>query len=105
MFEGLKDMGKLVKQAKEMKGKMKKIQDELKSLEVTGEVGGIIIVLTGELDVVRARIHPDLLKEANATKIEKAMVAAFNEASKKAKHLATSRLSALSGEFNIPGLS
>ena len=104
MFEGLKDMGKLVKQAKDMKSKMKKIQDELKTLEVTGEAPGFQVVMSGELDVIRIRINPDAVKEGNAGKLEKSAVQAFNDAAKKAKNLATTRLSALSGDFNIPGL-
>ena len=34
MFDKLKDMGNLVKQAKEMRGQMKAIQDELKNKEI-----------------------------------------------------------------------
>ena len=40
MFDKLKDMGNLVKQAKEMRGQMKAIQDELKNVIVEGEALG-----------------------------------------------------------------
>ena len=76
MFEGLKDMGKLLKQAGEMKSKMKTIQDELKRVSVTGsaEGGKIEVVLSGELECLDVRIDPSLASNVGA--LQKALVRA-----------------------------
>ncbi len=105
MFEGLKDMGKLMKQASEMKAKMKRVQEELKKVRVSGtsEGGKIEIALSGELECLDVSIDPSLIVAGN-TSLEKSVMKAFNDAARKAKELATSKLSDISGGLNLPGL-
>ena len=107
MFDGLKDMGKLLKQAKEMKSKMKQVQDELKKLRVTGTAANdkIKVTVTGELDIIDLTIDPSLLDPKNAPSLEKAVIKAINEATLKAKGIATQRLTEVSGGLDIPGLN
>lgn len=107
MFDGLKDMGKLLKQAKEMKSKMKQVQDELKKLRVTGTAANdkIKVVVSGELDIVELKIDPSLLDPNQASSLERAVVNAINDATTKAKAVATQRLTEVSGGLDIPGLN
>ena len=107
MFDGLKDMGKLLKQAKEMKSKMKEVQEQLKKVRVSATAANdkIKIVVTGELEVVELSIDPTLLEPKNASNLEKSLLRAFNEATNKAKALATQKLSEVSGGLDIPGLN
>lgn len=106
MFEGLKDVGKLMKQAKEMKGQMKKIQDELKQVLVTGSAmgGKIEVTMSGELDCTSITIDPALLDPKQGALLTKALKEAVNAATKKAKDVATQKLSAISGGLNLPGM-
>ena len=101
MFDKLKDMGKLMKEASEMKSKMKKVQDELKNLKVTGQAEGgkVQVVLTGELDCVSVTVDPTVSQAA----LSKALIKAFNDAAEQAKKLATSKLAEISGGLNLPG--
>ncbi|MBT5954411.1 YbaB/EbfC family nucleoid-associated protein [bacterium] len=105
MFDGLKDMGKLMKQAKEMKSKMKEVQEQLKEVEVeeTGFDGKIKVIITGELELKKIAIDESLITKENQVKLQKAIVKTTNEAIKTAKNLATKKLSAISG--GIPGLT
>ncbi len=108
MFDGLKDMGKMMKQAKEMRAKMKVVQGKLKKLKVSGvDKRGILrVILTGELDCVGVEIlNPDVLKEANKEMIEKAIEQAINKAAGESKKVASSNLSDVSGGLNIPGMT
>ena len=108
MFDGLKDMGKMMKQAKEMRAKMKLVQDKLKKMKVSGvdKRGYVKVILTGDLDCVGVEIlNPEILQESNKDKIEKAIEQAINKAAAESKKLATSNLSDVSGGLNIPGLS
>lgn len=106
MFEGMKDMAKLVKQAKDMKSKMKQVQSELKKAIVEGQNknGKVTVKLTGELECVDVTIDPAVLAPTNQKALQKALLEAFNDAAEKSKKLATSRLSDISGNLNIPGL-
>lgn len=108
MFESIKDMGKLMKQAKEMKDKMQKVQKELKTLRMTGRdrSNAVEVVLTGELDCVELTIlNESLLSPGNKRSLEKALMDAVNDAAKRSKDVATSKLSEVSGGLNIPGLT
>lgn len=105
MFENLKDMGKLMKQAKEMKDKMKTIQEKLKKTKVVGkaENGRVLVELTGELECTNVQIDPALMSANQTVTLQKALLKAFNEAANQAKNIATSELSSVSGGLNLPG--
>ena len=51
MLDKFKDMGKALKQAKEMKGMMEDVQKELQKLVIPVEQNGVKIEITGELEV------------------------------------------------------
>ena len=103
----MKNMGKMLKQAKEMKGQMKRVQDQLKKMLVSGYSADkkIEVVMTGEMDVVEVKIEPEYLAPNHQKQLQKELTRAFNEASKKAKTTASSQLSDISKGLNIPGLS
>ena len=106
MFDGLKDMKKLLDQAKDMKAKMQVVQKELKSTIVEGTDPGssVKIVMTGEMDCTEVVIlNAELLSDK--AKLETAVKKAVNEAATKAKNIATQKLSAVSGGLKIPGLT
>ena len=104
MLDKFKDMGKLLKQAKEMQGQMKEIQKELKSLRVTEETDGgkIKVTLTGDMDVVEVVVDPSLMAAEHHAKVQKALKAVMDKAIKKSKDLASSKLAKISGGL-IPG--
>ncbi len=104
MLDKFKDMGKLLKQAKEMQGQMKEIQKELKSLRVTEEAEGgkIKVTLTGDMDVVEVVVDPSLMSTDQHSKVQKALKVVMDKAIKKSKDLASSKLAKISGGL-IPG--
>ena len=106
MFEGLKDMGRLMSQAKEMRSKMKDVQKKLKTLlfKGTDKSGKIEVVVTGELECTSVSIDPSFLGESNKKALEAGLREAINIATKDAKTAATSQLSDISQGLNIPGL-
>mgnify|MGYP001217921605 CR=1 FL=1 len=112
MFNKMKDMGNLVKKAKEMKDEMKRVQNELKDQKVLGEnkQKTVKVLLTGELNCVGLQISPEALLEATKDEkkkkaLEKAITEAFNQSAEKAKTLASGKLSKISQGLNIPGLT
>jgi len=93
----------LMKQAQAMQDNMKKAQDELGFIEVSGESGaGLVkITMTCKHDVKRVTIDPSLLAE-DKDMLEDLVAAAFNAAVRKAEDLSQEKL----GKINagMPGL-
>ncbi len=108
MFDGLKDMGKLMKQAKEMRSKMKDVQKQLKKVLTKGRDsrGWVEAEADGEVSFTYIKILSDeALELRNKPDLERAIAQAVNEAAKKSKDIATQKLSEVSGGLNIPGLT
>jgi len=77
-------LGNLMKQAQEMQDKMKKAQEELANLEVTGESGaGLVkVTMTGRHDVRRVQIDDSLVGD-DKEMLEDLVAAAVNDAVRK----------------------
>ena len=106
MFEGLKDVGKLLKDAKDMKKKMKAVQDELKRTVVMGQSkdGLVKVEMTGELQVTSININESLISSNSKKNIENKILESINDASFKAKKIASGQLEHISKGLNIPGM-
>jgi len=100
----MKDLGKIMKQAQELQERMGEIQSELAAMEVEGTSGGgmVVAVMNGKGELKRLRIDPDLLKPEEAEILEDLIVAAHNDAKKKAEVRATEEMSKLTGGFAMP---
>lgn len=95
----------LMKQAQQMQEKLKKVQEELATMEVTGESGAgmVSVVMTGRHDVKRVVIDPNLLKE-DKEMLEDLLAAAVNDAVRKVEKNSQEKLSSLSlpAGMNLP---
>ena len=93
----------LMKQAQAMQENLKKAQDELGSVEVTGEYGsGLVkVIMTCKHEVKRITIDPSLLAD-DKDMLEDLVAAAFNAASRKAEETSQERLGKLTA--GMPGL-
>lgn len=85
-MKGLGDIGKLMKQAKEMQEKAAKMQEELERVEVDGQSGaGLVkVVMNAKGDLKRVTIDPSLLNPADAEMVGDLIVAAADDAREKA---------------------
>ena len=93
----------LMKQAQAMQDNSKKTQDELATIEVTGESGsGLVkVLMTCKHDVRRVTIDPSLLAE-DKDMLEDLVAAAFNAAVRKAEDLSQEKLGKITA--GMPGL-
>ena len=93
----------LMKQAQAMQDTMKKAQDELGTIEVTGEAGaGLVkVTMTCKYDVRRVTIDPSLLSD-DKDMLEDLVAAAFNAAVRKAEDTSQEKMGKLSA--GMPGL-
>jgi DNA-binding YbaB/EbfC family protein len=93
----------LMKQAQAMQDNMKKAQDDLGNIEVTGESGaGLVkVIMSCKYDVRRVTIAPSLLSD-DKDMLEDLVAAAFNAAVRKAEDTSTEKMSKITA--GMPGL-
>jgi hypothetical protein len=82
---------------------LKKAQDELAFIEVTGEAGsGLVkILMTCKHEVKRVSIDPSLMTD-DKDMLEDLIAAAFNDAARKAEEASEAKMGKLTG--GMPGL-
>ncbi|MDR3090105.1 MAG: YbaB/EbfC family nucleoid-associated protein [Desulfobulbaceae bacterium] len=101
------DMGNLLQQARQMHEKMTKIQDDLALKTITGESGGGMarVTINGRRQALSVEIEPALLVASEKKMLEDLLVAAMNDALRKADELNSQEMRRLTGGMTIPGLS
>lgn len=100
------NVGKLMKQAQEMKAKMAKLQEELAHKEVEASSGGgmVTVKMNGQQEVLSVKIDPEVYGDGDREMLEELVAAAVNEARRQALELAQEEMSKLTGGLPIPGL-
>lgn len=93
----------LMKQAQAMQDNLKRAQEEIAAMEVTGEAGaGLVkVVMTGKHDVKRVTIDPSLLAD-DKEMLEDLVAAAFNAAVRKVEEATQERMARVTA--GMPGL-
>ena len=93
----------LMKQAQAMQDNVKKAQDELALMEVTGESGaGLVkVLMTCKHDVKRVTIAPSLLAD-DKDMLEDLVAAAFNDAVRRAETVSTEKMGKLTAGMPLP---
>lgn len=106
MFGKIGEMGNLLKQAQDIKGKMAKLQEELSRMEVVGYSGGerVKVVVGGDMSVKSVAIHPECLNADDAEIVSDMVLTAVNAALAEAKKKSQERMSELTMGIKIPGL-
>ena len=106
MFKGFANLGALLKQAQELGGRMKGLNDELRTRRVTGSAGGgmVEVEVNGLVEVLRCHIDPQLVAQDDRELLEDLVVTAVNQAIGKAKQLHTEAIRSLTGGLDFPGL-
>lgn len=96
-------MGNLMKQAQQMQERMQKMQEEVASMEVTGEAGaGLVkVTITGNHNVRRVEIDPSLMEDEKDM-LEDLIAAAFNDAARRVEDVQKEKMSSVSGGMQLP---
>ena len=100
------DMNKMMKQVKKMQDQMAKMQEEMESREVEATAGGsaVKVVATGGREVKSITISPEAVDPEDVEMLQDLLVAAVNEALKKAEQMVSEEMAKLTGGLKIPGL-
>jgi nucleoid-associated protein EbfC len=93
----------LMKQAQQMQETMRKLQEQLATVEVEGQSGaGLVkVVMTCKHDVKRVSIDPSLLAD-DKDMLEDLVAAAFNDAVRRAEATTQEKLGGLTAGMGLP---
>jgi DNA-binding YbaB/EbfC family protein len=97
------DLGQLMKQAQRVQAQMQKAQEELASIEVTGEAGGglVKIRMTCRHEVRGVELDPSLIGD-DRDMLEDVLVAAFNDALRKVERTTQERMAGMGAGLGLP---
>ncbi|MHB9117559.1 MAG: YbaB/EbfC family nucleoid-associated protein [Burkholderiales bacterium] len=96
-------LGNLMKQAQQMQENMKKMQEQLASVEVEGQAGaGLVkVVMTCRHDVKRISIDASLMSE-DKEMLEDLVAAAVNDAVRAVETTSQEKMGALTAGMGLP---
>jgi len=103
---GFGNMNKMMKQVQKMQGEMAKIQGELEeeSYEATSGGGVVKVVVNGKNEILDIKIDPEVLDPDDVEMLQDLILAATNEALKKAQETMATEMNKLTGNMKIPGM-
>ena len=93
----------MLSKAKAMQDKMKKIQEQIKNIEVKGVAGGnlVTVTLSGDYELKSIKISDEAKKE-NQEIINDLIIAAYNNARQNLKKQSADELAKVTGGLNLP---
>ena len=102
----MKDLGDLMKQAQRMKAEMDRIQAEVAAKTVEGSAGGgmVTVVANGKCEILSVRIDPEVARGEDLEMLQDLVMAAANDALRKAGELLAQEVSRVAGGLGLPGL-
>ncbi|HET7612123.1 MAG TPA: YbaB/EbfC family nucleoid-associated protein [Rhodanobacteraceae bacterium] len=96
-------LGQLMQQAQRMQEELKRAQEEIAKLEVTGSAGGgmVEVTMTGRHEVRRVHIDRKMMAD-DPEMAEDMLAAAVNDAVNKVAEASQQKLGGLSSGMNLP---
>ena len=105
MFGGGNMQG-MLKKVQKMQKDMEKAQEEIKNTVVEASIGGgaVSVTMNGEQEVLSIKIAPAAVDPEDVEALEDLILAAVNEANRKAKEVAEKKSGAVTGNLKLPGM-
>ena len=99
-------LGNIMQQAQAMQENMKKAQEELAQIEVTGGAGGglVEVTMTSRHDIRRVSIDDALIGDEKEV-LEDLVAAAVNDAVRRVEKVSQEKMGSLTAGLTIPGLN
>ena len=97
------NMNKIMQQVQDAQ---KKLQDELNAMRVTASSGGgmVEVTLDGAKQMISIKIDPQAVTPDDVEMLQDLIVAAYNEAFRRADEESAQKVSSLTGNLKIPGM-
>ena len=100
----MKDLLGLMGKAKEMQAKFQSMQEEIATIEASGQAGGglVKVTLSGKFEMRSLKIDPSLFKEDDVEVLEDLILAAHNDAKAKVEHVMQEKTRELTAGLPLP---
>ena len=101
---GLGDMAKMMKTAQEMQGKMAQLQEDLKSIMVSGESGAGLVkaTATAKGELTGLDIDPSIFNADEKEVVEDLILAAIKDAQAKAEARSKEEMGRMAESLGLP---
>ena len=98
---------KLLKQMEDMQANMVKAQEEVAAMVIEGTAGGGIVTasLNGQQELESITLAPEVVDPEDIEMLQDLIVAAVNDAQRKLQEITQQKMSAVTGNIQIPGLT
>jgi DNA-binding YbaB/EbfC family protein len=100
------NMGNIMRQAQAMQDQLARVQEQAATKIAEGSAGGGMVTVraNGAMEILSVTINPDVMKSGESDLLQDMVVAATNDALRKAKDLMAGEMKAVTGGMKIPGL-
>lgn len=100
------NMGKMMKQVQKLQAEMARVQEELAAARIEASAGGgaVRAVANGHGELVALTIDPAAVDPEDVGLLQDLVLAAVNEAQRGARSMAESRVGAITGGLQLPGV-
>ena len=97
--------GDLLKHAQELQSKLARVQEDAqrKTVEATAGGGMVTAVVNGKHELVELKIEPAVFESGDRAMLQDLVIAAVNEAVRRAQEMMAKEMSDLTGGIKIPG--
>ena len=99
-------LGDLMRQAKKMQQEMAKVQEETKKRTVEASAGGgmVTVIANGGMEIVSIKIEREGVNPHDVEMLQGLIIAAANEALRRAQQMVSEEMGKLTGGLNLPGI-
>lgn len=101
-----KMLGNIMKQAQKLQAEMQKVQEEARQKTVEASSGGGMVTVTanGAGQIISIKIEKDVVNPEDVEMLEDLVMAASNEALRRAQEMVNEEMSKLTGGLSLPGI-
>lgn len=96
----------MMKKIQEMQAEMARVQEETEAAEYSASVGGgaLEVTVNGKHELLKVDMKPEIVDPEDIEMLQDLLIAAVNEAVRKANTAMESAMGAVTGGLNIPGM-
>ncbi len=101
-----KMLGDIMREAQRLQTEMVKLQEEVKKKTVEASSGGgmVTVVANGAGEIISIKIDKEVVNPEDVEMLEDLIIAAVNEALRRAQEMMNAEMSKLTGGLQLPGL-
>lgn len=100
------NMNNMLKQVQKMQKEMEKLQEEVEQREVEASAGGgaVTVKVNGKREILDIAIQPAVVDPDDIEMLQDLILAAANEALRKAEEMMAKEMGKVTGGMSLPGL-